>query len=256
MAKKSRADENLTDTKPTVHRSAIAGRSVGRQARNAPLAAMTRRVAAIDERLAEEFPEAACALQFESPLQLLVATILSAQCTDVRVNMVTPTLFAEFPTARDFADVPQEVLEDRIHSTGFFRNKAKNIIATCREIVRHHGGEVPADFDLLTSLPGVGRKTANCVLGNGFGIAEGFVVDTHVIRLSRRLGLVPPDEKNPERIEAVLTQLVPQEHWIRFSHELILHGRRTCNARRPDCEHCCIAEWCSSAKMEEKPGKK
>lgn len=202
------------------------------------------RAAAIHSRLAEEFPEAACALSFRNPLELLIATILSAQCTDARVNLVTPGLFERHPTAQDFADTPQEILENEIRSTGFYRNKAKNIIACCRMLIDRHQGEVPADMEALVALPGVGRKTANCVLGNGFGMASGVVVDTHVIRLSRRMGLVPESETDAVRIEKVLMDLIPQKDWILFSHRLMLHGRRTCTARSPGCERCTVSELC------------
>ena len=204
----------------------------------------TSRAVAIHQRLVVEFPDAACALHFRNPLELLIATILSAQCTDVRVNLVTPALFERHPTAADFAATPVEVLEEEIHSTGFYHNKAKNIIACCQTLVERYHGEVPPDLEALVSLPGVGRKTANCVLGNGFGIPSGVVVDTHVIRLSRRMGFVPPQETNAVRIEKVLMELVPQEDWILFSHRLMLHGRRTCSARKPACERCVVYDLC------------
>ncbi len=203
------------------------------------------RAAAIIRELRRVYPTAHCELDFKTPLQLLVATILSAQCTDKRVNMVTPALFKTYKTAGDFADVPQEELEKAVQSTGFFRNKAKSIRGAAAAIVEKHGGQVPRTMEELTALPGVGRKTANVVLGNAFGINEGVVVDTHVSRLSQRLGLTK--QKTPEKIEIDLVKLVPREHWTDFSHWLIWHGRRRCYARKPDCEHCEIQDVCPSA---------
>ena len=182
------------------------------------------------------YPEADCALVHDNPLQLLVATILSAQCTDVRVNIVTQTLFQKFRTAKDFAEVSQEELEHEIHSTGFYRNKAKNIRECCRMIVEKYAGRVPADMESLVALPGVGRKTANCILGNGYGIAEGITVDTHVLRLARRIGLSAAG--TPEKVEADLMKIVPREKWIAASHQLIFLGRNICQARKPKCEVC------------------
>jgi len=184
-------------------------------------------------------------LVFANPLQLLIATVLSAQCTDKRVNLVSESLFAQYKTAEDFAKVGQEELEEAIRSTGFFRNKAKNIRALCAALVEHHGSQVPADMEALTALPGVGRKTANVVLGNAFGLNEGVVVDTHVIRLANRLGLTT--ETDPEKIEADLMDLVPREQWTNFSHWLIWHGRRRCTARNPDCAGCEVQKLCPSA---------
>ena len=188
------------------------------------------------------YPDAHCALDHRNALELLIATILSAQCTDKRVNMVTPVLFARFKTAADFADVSQQELERLIRSTGFFRNKAKAIRAACKDIVVKHAGQVPDTMEALTSLHGVGRKTANVVLGNAFGKNEGVVVDTHVTRLSRRLGLT--QQTNPEKIERDLMQLVPREQWAMFAHWLIWHGRQRCEALKPDCEHCEFRRLC------------
>ncbi len=171
-----------------------------------------------------------------------MATILSAQCTDVRVNMVTPALFARFPDAAALAEAPLAEIETLIQSTGFFRNKAKNIKAACQAIVEQHGGEVPRELDALVQLPGVGRKTANVVLGSGFGIPSGVVVDTHVGRLSLRLGLTK--QRDPVKVEQDLMKLVPVDHWIDFSHELILHGRAICDARKPKCETCPLLLLC------------
>ncbi len=195
--------------------------------------------------LIKEFPAAATALTFGNPFQLLVATILSAQCTDERVNKVTPGLFAKFPGARSLAAVSQAELENEIRSTGFYRNKAKNIIACSRALLERHGGEVPADMDALTHLPGVGRKTANVVLGQAFGIAAGVVVDTHVHRLARRLGWTRADQ--PEKIEQDLMKLFPGDKWIEVGSVLILHGRRTCVARKPRCPNCSVRALCPSA---------
>lgn len=205
-------------------------------------AARTERARAICQGLARTYPDAHCELDYSSPLELLVATILSAQCTDVRVNIVTKELFRRCKTARDYAAIPQEELERLVQSTGFFRNKAKNIRACCADLVAKHGGEVPRDLAALTALAGVGRKTANVVLGNAFGLNEGVVVDTHVQRLSRRLGLTK--EETPEKIEQDLMKLVPREDWALLSHWLIWHGRRRCMARKPDCAHCEISGLC------------
>jgi endonuclease III len=203
------------------------------------------RAEALAKAFARTYPTAHCELDYHTPLELLVATILSAQCTDKRVNIVTKELFRVCQTAADYVALPQEQLEDIIKTTGFFRAKAKNIKACCAALVERHGGEVPKDMAALTALAGVGRKTANVVLGNAFGINEGVVVDTHVTRLSQRLGLTR--ETNPEKIEADLIKLVPREDWTIFSHWLIWHGRRRCYARKPDCGHCEVAKLCPSA---------
>ncbi|HEY2954003.1 MAG TPA: endonuclease III [Candidatus Eisenbacteria bacterium] len=199
------------------------------------------RVAALLDILERTYPEATTALSFGNPLQLLVATILSAQCTDERVNSVTPGLFARYPDAAAFAAAPQAELEQAIRSTGFFRNKARSIREASADIVGKHGGRVPSSLEALTELRGVGRKTANVVLGNAFGI-PGIVVDTHVQRLSRRLGLT--NETDPVKIEFALMPIVPRERWTRFSHWLILHGRRVCVARKPRCSICPLAPHC------------
>jgi endonuclease-3 len=192
-------------------------------------------IQAILRVLDKHYPDARCTLDHQSPVQLLVATILSAQCTDERVNRVTPGLFARYPDARSFAAAPLEDLEMAIQSTGFFRNKAKAIQGCCRQIVEHHGGEVPADLDALVKLPGVGRKTANVILGNAFQV-PGIVVDTHVGRIAGRLGLTR--HKDPDKIERDLMGQIPRERWTRFSHQLILHGRAICQARQPKCANC------------------
>ena len=192
------------------------------------------------------YPGAHCELNFKNPLQLLVATVLSAQCTDKRVNLVTPSLFSKYRTAQDFARANETELQDAIRSTGFFRNKAKSIRAAAKAISEKHAGHVPQTMAELHALPGVGRKTANVVLGNAFGVDEGIVVDTHVARLSQRLGLTK--QKEPEKIEGDLMRLVPREHWTDWSHWLIWHGRRRCYARRPDCRQCEVFHLCPSGK--------
>jgi endonuclease III len=196
-------------------------------------------------RLKSEYPGATTALDWADPLQMLVATILSAQTTDVRVNAVTPALFAKYPTAADYAEADPAELEEDIRPTGFFRNKAKSLRGMARALVEEHGGEVPRTMDELVALPGVGRKTANVVLGNAFGIDEGVVVDTHVRRLSNRLGF--SSEQDPEKIERDLMEIVPKEDWTVFSHLLILHGRSTCKSRKPACEDCTLNDLCPSA---------
>ena len=200
------------------------------------------RTAAILAALPKIYPDAHCELNHRNPLELLIATILSAQCTDKRVNIVTAELFKKYRTAADFAAAPLADLEEAVKTTGFFHNKAKNIQACCRQLLEKHGGEVPRSMDELTALAGAGRKTANVVLGNAFGINVGVVVDTHVARLSQRLGLTR--ETTPEKIETDLMKLVPQAQWTLFSHWLIWHGRRRCAARKPDCENCEIKNLC------------
>jgi endonuclease-3 len=196
-------------------------------------------------RLIEEFPRPKTALGHENPFQLLIATILSAQCTDERVNMVTPGLFKRYPTAKHLAQANPAELEQEIRSTGFYRMKAKSMIACSKALLERHGGDVPSHMDALVGLPGVGRKTANVVLGQAFGIASGVVVDTHVHRLSQRLGFTKADD--PIKIEQDLMALFPQQDWINVGSVLILHGRRTCNARNPKCPACRVAGLCPSA---------
>ncbi|HEX8678499.1 MAG TPA: endonuclease III [Chthoniobacterales bacterium] len=205
------------------------------------------RVAQLVEVLPEVYPGAHCELDFKTPLELLVATILSAQCTDKRVNMVTPKLFDRYRSAAEYAQSSPDELEEMIKPTGFFRNKTKSIRAASAAIVEKHGGKVPATMEELHALPGVGRKTANVVLGNSFGKEEGVVVDTHVARLSERLRLTK--QTDPEKIEADLMKLVPRKHWTMWSHWLIWHGRRRCFARRPDCQQCEILRLCPSGKV-------
>ena len=198
--------------------------------------------------LRKEYPEASCSLVHSDPLELLIATILSAQCTDERVNLVTADLFRKYRGADDYLRVPQSELEDDIRPTGFFRNKAKAIQGACRIISEQHAGRIPDDLESLLVLPGVARKTANVVLGNAFGIASGIVVDTHVARLSGRLKL--SDEKQPEKIERDLMRLVAKSGWIAFSHLLIAHGRKICQARTPLCHGCVIERLCPSSTLK------
>lgn len=198
--------------------------------------------------LKRDYPDVTCALQYETPVQLLVATILSAQCTDKQVNIVTKDLFAQYPTAEELAALPVKKLEKLIQSTGFFRNKAKNIKACCQALVEDYGGQVPEDIDVLVQLPGVGRKTANVVLGTAFGIATGVVVDTHVSRISRRLGMTK--EKDAVKIENDLMEQLPKSEWIDFSHRMIHHGRRICMARKPKCGECGMKRFCPRIGVE------
>jgi len=199
-------------------------------------------------RLGRAYPDATCSLDFGNPLELLVATILSAQCTDQRVNVVTKKLFAKYRSAADYARAPARQLERDIQSTGFFRNKAKSIRACCEALAGDHQGEVPRDIEVLVGLPGVGRKTANVVLGTAYGIASGVVVDTHVARISRRLGL--SSEKSAEKIERDLMEQVPRKEWIALSHRMIQHGRRVCTARRPACDGCPLESVCPRMGVE------
>ncbi len=195
--------------------------------------------------LKKEYPRPGTALEFVNPLQLLIATILSAQCTDEQVNKVTPALFRKYPTARNIAKADPREFERDIYSTGFYKNKTKNIIACCKAILEQHRGEVPRTMEELVSLPGVGRKTANCVLGAAFGIQSGIVVDTHVMRLAQRMGL--SRQQDAVKIERDLMVLVPQDDWYDFSNTMILHGRNVCDARQPDCTHCVVNKLCPSA---------
>ena len=203
------------------------------------------RVKQIIRTLKRAYPEARCDLRHASALELLVATILSAQCTDERVNLVTAELFRKYRTCADYLNVAAEELERDIHSTGFYRNKTKAIQGACRLLIEQHGGEVPDQMNALLALPGVARKTANVVLGNWYGIASGVVVDTHVARLSARLGLTT--QRQPEKIEEDLNALVPRKDWVQFSHLLIAHGRRTCHARGPRCDDCVVERFCPSS---------
>lgn len=206
-----------------------------------------KRAAEIIRRLKKAYPDAHCALNHTNPFELLVATILSAQCTDERVNIVTADLFRKYRRPQDFVDVSQEELEIDIHSTGFFRNKAKNIKAASQRLLDVYGGEIPQSMEEILTLGGVARKTANVVLGNAFGISSGVVVDTHVGRLSQRLGLTT--NENAEKIEKDLMELVPKRYWIMFPHWMIFHGRQVCIARKPKCDICVLADICPSKQL-------
>jgi len=215
----------------------------GKASARAPQTRLRERVRKIANMLLQEYPEAKTALRHESPLELLVATILSAQCTDERVNAVTGKLFKKYRRAADFAAARQSELEEEIHSTGFFRQKARSIIECCRDVVERFGGRIPSTMEELTSLRGVGRKTANVILGNAFG-RPAYVVDTHVKRLSNRLGL--SKSANPDVIEEDVSRLLPEDLWTPFSDALILHGRKVCGARKPRCDLCLVAALCPS----------
>ena len=208
----------------------------------APNAKRKAQAARVLEHLNADYPGATCALENETPFELLIATILSAQCTDERVNLVTPELFRRWPTPEAMAAAPIESLEKVIQSTGFFRNKAKNIKAASQGIVERHNGRVPRDMEAMIALAGVGRKTANVVLGTAYGMATGVVVDTHVARLSKRLGLT--DHTDPTKIERDLMQLLPQSEWVDFAHRMIHHGRQICAARKPKCSECSMKSFC------------
>jgi endonuclease III len=201
-----------------------------------------KRVKMLLSRLKKAYPDAECALLHHSPWELLVATILSAQCTDARVNMVTPKLFEAFPTPKAFAEASPAAIEEYVKSTGFYRNKAKSIHGAAKRVVEVYGGKLPESMDELLTLPGAARKTANVVLGVAFGKAEGVVVDTHVLRISQRLGLT--ESKDPKKVEQDLMQILPRHHWIQFSHEVILHGRQVCVARKPKCDLCTLEKLC------------
>jgi endonuclease-3 len=210
-------------------------------------AALAAHAGVLLDRLLALYPDAHCALDFTNAFELLCATILSAQCTDKRVNLVTPALFARYPDAAALAAADPDELEAIIRSTGFFRSKAKSLIGMATGLVERHGGEVPADMDALTALPGVGRKTANVILGNAFGRNDGIVVDTHVTRLSNRLSLTR--ESDAVKIERALVPLFPQERWTMLSHLLIEHGRQVCDAKRPRCGDCVLSDVCPSARL-------
>ena len=210
-----------------------------------PDPATRRRAKRIAATLAKLYPDAHCALNYNTPLELLIATILSAQCTDVRVNMVTPVIFKKYPTPQDFARLKPEELEPDIRSTGFFRNKSKSIVGAAKKVVESYGGKVPDTMEELLEVPGAARKTANVVLGTWFKKAVGVVVDTHVHRISRRLELTKNDD--PKSIEQDLMRVIPQEKWIDFSHQVIHHGRALCVARRPKCADCPLEDICHAA---------
>jgi endonuclease-3 len=222
------------------------GMTPARAARESARAKVVR-ASEILARLRAEYPESRCSLDFQTPLQLLVATVLAAQCTDERVNQATPALFRRYPSARGYAEADITELEELVRTTGFYRNKARAVKGLGTALVAEHGGEVPADMEKLRSLPGVGRKTANVVLGNAFGLNEGIVVDTHVQRLSRRLYLT--QETDPEKIERDLMPLIPREDWTLWSHLFIDHGRKICKARKPECGACVVNDLCPSAEV-------
>jgi endonuclease-3 len=209
---------------------------------DSPTAEVKKAVGRVLRRLKADYPDVECALMHRSPFQLLVATILSAQCTDQRVNVVTKDLFRKYRKPADFATAPLKDIESAVKSTGFFRNKAKNIKSCSAELVEKHQGKVPQDLEALVELAGVGRKTANVVLGTAFGIPTGVVVDTHVGRLSRRLGLTK--QKDPVKVERDLMRMLPKREWIDFSHRMIYHGRQVCAARKPLCEKCSMNKFC------------
>lgn len=209
-----------------------------------------KRARRIVSLLRKEYPDAQCSLNHTNPLELLIATILSAQCTDERVNIVTADLFRKYRSCEDFLNAPRSEIEDDIRSTGFFRNKTRSIQGACKAIQEKHTGKVPDNISDLLALPGVARKTANVVLGTAFGIAAGIVVDTHVSRLSQRLGLTR--HKQPEKIERDLMELIPGKDWIVFSHQLIYHGRRICKARLPLCEKCVLEKLCPSSRLKSR----
>lgn len=200
--------------------------------------------------LRRHYPHAECSLDHSNPLELLVATILSAQCTDERVNLVTKNLFKKYRSARDYAQASLKALEKDIQSTGFFRNKAKNVQGCCRRLADEHDGQVPEDLDALVALPGIGRKTANVVLGTAYGLATGVVVDTHVGRISRRLGLT--SQKDAVKVEQDLIRQIPKKEWIALSHRMIQHGRQTCAARKPKCDECSLESFCPRIGVDTK----
>jgi endonuclease III len=236
------ASKPNTKAQPASKKKAAGKPASGRVSANSPLA--PDRVAAILKALDEAYPDAVCALHHRSPWELLVATILSAQCTDVRVNMVTPELFKRFPTPADMAKAKLPELENLIRTTGFFRNKAKSIQGAAKTITEDFGGKVPETLAELITIPGAARKTANVVLGVSFGKAEGVVVDTHVFRIARRLELAKGD--TPQKVEQELMKVIPRDHWIRFSHQVIHHGRKICLARNPRCRECNLEPLCRS----------
>ena len=207
-----------------------------------------RYAAKVASQLRRHYPDAKCSLDFETPLELLVATILSAQCTDERVNQVTKGLFRKYRSAADYARISLGQLEREVKSTGFYRNKAKSIKGCCEALLEEHGGELPREIDTLVRLPGIGRKTANVVLGTAFGIASGVVVDTHVARVSRRLGLT--QQKDANKIEQELMEQLPSREWVTFSHRMIDHGRRVCAARKPNCDECPLESFCPRVGVE------
>ena len=244
MRRKGASKKAVIAKKPVVAKRPVASKKPAGAKRFAPAAA---RAPEIYRRLAAQYPDATTALDFRNPYELLVATILSAQCTDKRVNMVTPALFAKYPDPEALSVANPEELQEMIKSTGFFRNKTKSLLGMSQAITERHSGNVPSTMEDLVELPGVGRKTANVVLGNAFGRDEGVVVDTHVSRLSQRLGL--SQESDPVKIEQDLMALFPREHWTMLAHLLISHGRQICDARKPLCEKCVVNDLCPSSRV-------
>jgi endonuclease-3 len=242
------AKSSVAATKKAVKKATIPKSAKGKASALSP--ELKKRASKIIAQLNKDFPDADCALVHQTPFQLLIATILSAQCTDERVNIVCKDLFRKYKSPADFAKAPIGEIEQDIKSTGFYRNKAKNIKACSKSLVELHGGKVPKDLDALVELAGVGRKTANVVLGTAFGIPTGVVVDTHVGRLSLRMGLT--EQSDAVKVEQDLMQLVPQDEWIGFSHRMILHGRKTCQARKPDCPHCTVNKYCPKIGVDPK----
>jgi endonuclease-3 len=247
MAPKTKSSKKSA---PTVKRKSVIGSTAKKPKIEAKVAKKVgagtdpKRVTAILQKLDQAYPEATCELKHENPFQLLISTILSAQCTDVRVNEVTKTLYQKYKTPKDFAYANPSELEQEIRPTGFFRNKTKSIMGASKGILENFHGEVPKTMEEILTLPGVARKTGNVVLGSGYGIASGVVVDTHVIRLSCRLDLTKNED--PKKIEPDLIKIIPQDHWIKFSHQLIWHGRRVCIARKPRCIDCNLESICYS----------
>ena len=239
---KTKSSKPKTGKRKSTSRKPAAQASSSRTAQAKPAATNPQRVRAILQKLDEAYPDVTCALEHENPFQLLISTILSAQCTDVRVNQVAKTLYLKYPTPKDFAYANPKELEEDIRPTGFFRNKTKSIMGASKKIVEEFGGEVPRTMEQLLTLPGVARKTANVVLGTAFGIASGIVVDTHVMRLSKRLDL--SRNTDPKKIERDLMEVIPREKWILFSHQLIWHGRKVCHARKPRCAECNLERIC------------
>jgi len=246
---KRKSPGKRTTTKATKQKPAATNRRAARPLVGAALAKRKVQAAKVAAHLRKDYPDVTCALENETPFELLIATILSAQCTDARVNIVTPELFRRWPNAAAMATAPQPALEKVIQSTGFFRMKAKNIKGASQALVENHGGEIPQELESLVKLPGVGRKTANVVLGTAFGMATGVVVDTHVTRLSKRLGLTT--HADATKIEQDLMQLLPESEWVDFAHRMIHHGRAICVARKPKCPECSMKSFCPKVGVTE-----
>ena len=246
VSKKRTTKKPVAKKKP-VKKTTAAKKPKVKIASNGKQAELKKLAKKVVKQLAIDFPDVECALIHDSPFQLLIATILSAQCTDARVNLVTPNLFKKFPTPAHFARAKIASIEKAVRSTGFYRNKAKNIQGCCKRLVEEHDGEIPQTMPALVALPGVGRKTANVVLGTAFGIATGVVVDTHVGRISKRLGL--SKAKDAVKIERDLVDLLPKKDWINYSHRMIYHGRQVCASRKPKCEICTMEKYCPKVEV-------